>query len=494
MLKKLLALPLIFVLSVFAFAADVNIFHTSDTHGFYFPRNIDGKTVGGFAALDALVKSEQTPYLLLDSGDFTSGTYEAKQSAGNLSVQFLNKLGYNAVTIGNHENDYGKASLIKNINTAQFDILAANMYYEGGKNLVDGVKPFKTYTVGGKKIAVIGLAKPFSSKAEGIKISGLRKALKKALYQVKQQSPDAIILLIHSSLQDDKHTDDKTNSAIIKGLDGIDVVLGGHAHKIFQNVYKKGTLFVESGTALTHASKITLTFNDETGKLEKASSEFIELDNAKYQPDPYITEFAEANRAKYMDIEIGTAAENIPNKAPKNAEYIDSPLGNIFADLVKDFTGAEIGLQNTGGVREDLNKGPVTTRKTYQIFPFANTPYIVKVKGDFIKKLVQRSLKKDKSLFQYSSNVEVKYTFKHRPQIVSIKINGEELDPKRTYTIGTNNHTALGGSEGYMFKKITDKKLVSKRTLTELFIDYVKANPNGIKQHKNGRIIKVNEK
>ncbi len=479
------------VLAVFVSAAEVNIFHTSDTHGFYFPRNINGKTIGGFAALDALLKTQTTPYLLLDSGDYTSGTYEAKNSAGNISVQFLNQLGYNAATIGNHENDYGKANLIKNMNSAKFDILAANMYQKGTKTLVQGVKPFKTYTVNGKKIAIIGLAKPFSSEADGIKISGTRKALKNAYHKVKQQNPDAIILLTHSSLQDDKHTDDKTNASLVKGLEDISVVLGGHAHKIFQNTYRGKTLFVESGTALTHVSKITLTFNDETGKLEKANSEFIELDTAKYQADPYMTEFAEANRAKYMDKEIGTAREEIPNKAPKNAEYIDSPLGNIFADLVKDFTKADIGLQNTGGVREDLNKGPITVRKAYQIFPFANTPYIVRVKGEFIQKLVRKSLKEDKSLFQYSSNVEVKYTFKKRPQLVSIKINGEDLDPQKTYTIGTNNHTALGGSEGYMFKNIQDRKLVSKNTLTELFIDYVKANPNGIKQHKNGRIIKV---
>ncbi|MGN0023593.1 MAG: bifunctional metallophosphatase/5'-nucleotidase [Elusimicrobiaceae bacterium] len=478
-------------LSGFAAAATVNIFHTSDTHGFYFPRKINGKNIGGFSALKAFLQQQQTPYLLLDGGDFSSGTYEAKQSNGNLSVQFMNKLGYAATTIGNHENDFGKANLLKNMDSVNFDILAANMHdtVEGG--LVKNVKPFKTYMVNGKKIAVIGLAKEFSTKADGIRISGDKKALKKALYQARLQNPDAIILLTHSSLKDDKHTDAPSNLSLIKGLEGINVVLGGHAHKVCQNVYKDGVLFVESGTALTHVSRITLEFDDETGKFKSANSEFIELDADKYPQDPYIREFAEANRAKYMDTPIGKASETIYNYAPKDAGYIDSPLGNIFADLVKEYTGADIGLQNTGGVRETLNKGEITTRIAYQIFPFPNKPYVVKVKGDLLKKLVLRSLKENKSLFQYSG-LEVKYRFKHkRPEIVSVKVNGEDLDPQKTYTIGTNDHIAKGGSEGYMFKNIKDKKMYSQKLITELFTDWVKANPAGIKSAKNGRILKV---
>lgn len=491
MLRRFVVLLCALFLSVLAAAATVNVFHTSDTHGFYFPRKINGKNIGGFSALKAFLQQQKDPYLLIDGGDFTSGTYEAKQSNGNLSVQFMNKLGYAAATIGNHENDFGKANLLKNMDSANFDILAANMHDTVEKDLVKQVKPFKTYMVNGKKIAVIGLAKEFSTKADGIRISGERKALKKALYQARLQNPDAVILLTHSSLKDDKHTDEYSNLSLIKGLEGINVVLGGHAHKVFQNVYKDGVLFVESGTALTHVSRITLEFDDETGKFKSARSEFIELDADEYPLDPYIQEFAEANRAKYMDKPIGKASQTIYNYAPKNAGYVDSPMGNLFADLVKKHTGADIGLQNTGGVRESLNKGDITTRMIYQIFPFPNKLYVVKVKGDFLKKLVLRSLKENKSLFQYSG-LEVKYRFKHkRPEIVSIKVNGEELDPQKTYVIGTNDHIAKGGSEGYMFKKITDKSLYSKKTITELFADWVKANPAGIKPAKNGRIVKV---
>lgn len=494
MLKKFLSLAFLLIFGSFAFAATVDIFHTSDTHGFYFPRKTNGKNIGGFAVLDAYLKQQQAPYLLLDSGDFSSGTYEAKQSGGNLSIQFMNRLGYNAATIGNHENDFGKANLIKNVDSAAFDILAANLKDSSDNPALSKVKPFKTYIINGKKIGVIGIGKEFSTKADNIKISGERKALKKALHQLKQQGPDAIILLVHASIEDDKHTDEKNNRDLIKGLDGINVVLGGHAHKVFQNVYKNGTLFVESGTALTHVSHITLEFDDETGKFVKAYSEFVELDADKYSPDPYMQEFAEANRAKYMDKPIGKALETIPNTAPKNADYIDSPLGNLFADLVKKHTGAEIGLQNTGGVREALLKGDITTRAAYQIFPFPNKPYIVRVKGDFLKKLILKSLKQNRSLFQYSG-VEVEYGYKHKkPQIISVKVNGEPLDLERTYTIGTNDYTAKGGSEGYMFKKIEDKEPYSQKTITELFIDYVKANPKGIKGVKNGRIKKVDLK
>lgn len=491
MLKKFLALSAFIFLPIFGFCEVINVFHTSDVHGFYFPRNIEGKNIGGYATLANYLAQQKTPYLLLDSGDFTSGTAEAKSTKGALSVQFMNKLNYNAITIGNHENDFKEEAMLKNIESMEADVLAANMYDNQLKSLPKNVKAFKVYMVNGKKIAVIGIAKDPNPNSKRIKTSGDRKAVKKALYEVQKQNPDATILIIHNSVADDKHESSKSPAQIVKGLEGINLVLGGHAHKIVQNKVIDGVVFVESGTELRAVSKIALDFNDKTGKLENIKSELIEMDTDKIGQEPYIKEFAEANRNKELDTAISNANEKIAKENPNKRKAIDSPLGNLFADIIKQQTGAEIAMQNTGGVRVDMAKGPVNKRLVFEIFPFPNKIMILKVNGNFIRKMILKTLKEQNSLFQYAG-LNIKYKYKNnRPEIVEITVNGKPLEKDRLYTLAVNDYIAEGNSEGYMFKKVLDKKLFSNKAISDMFIEYLEANPQGINAPQTGRIKKV---
>ena len=172
---------------------------------------------------------------------------------------------------------------------------------------------------------------------------------------------------------------------------------------------------------------------------------------------------------------------------------LDSPLGDLFADIIKaQAPQADFALHNTGGVRVDILEGDITKRLVTNAFPFPNKVMLVRVNGGFIKKLVGKSIHEQRSLFQYSSNVQVLYRWKHnRAELVSIKINGQEVDKDKMYNIAVNDYIANGGSEGYMFKKITDKKVITDKYLNEIFTEYVLANPQGIKAPATGRIKKV---
>ncbi|MDR1123641.1 MAG: bifunctional metallophosphatase/5'-nucleotidase [Elusimicrobiota bacterium] len=498
MTKKLLIAVFAFLSALPAFCEVINIYHTSDTHGFYFPREVKGRRIGGFAALAALLARDGGPRLLLDSGDWTSGTAEAKDSKGLLSVQFMNMLGYNAATIGNHELDFEEDAMLKNIERAKFDILAANIYDVRLKGLPAHVKPFKIYMAGGRKIAVIGIAKDFGTDQKRFRISKDRKALKNALRRLAPLQPDAVVLLDHNSIDDDRHSDPASPAALIKGIGGIDLVLGGHMHKIIQNAVIDGVVFVESGIALDGVSKISLDFEDNGGGLKSIKSEYIELDTGKTGEDFYVKEFAEANRHKALDAVISKANETIfkylpeaPADSPKTAKQLDSPLADIFADLIKEYAAADIGVLNTGAIRKDLPRGPITKRLVSEISPFPDKIMTVEVNGDFLKKLVRDSLKGGKSLFQYSANMRVRYIMKgkKKPQDIEITINGETLDGKKMYSLALRDYIALGNSEGYMFKKITNRKPAGDKTFTDLFLDYLQKNPQGIKGAQTGRII-----
>jgi len=492
MLKKTSLLFVLLALPLFLFASEIAIYHTSDTHGFYFPRKVaGGKTVGGFALVQGYINKFDTPYLLLDSGDFSSGTLEAKNSKGAVSVEIMNELPYKATTIGNHEGDFGEDQMLKLIKNFKFDVLAANVYDKKTNSLVEGVKPYNIYEVDGKKIAVIGLAKDPLPNSKRIKTSKGRKELKKALYELSSKPHDATVVIIHNSIADDKHEKETATGKIVYDLEGIDLVLGGHAHKILQRKLD-GITFVESGSETKGLSHIILDFDDNTGKLKDIKAKYVELNAALIKPDQDIQNFVETKRAPGVDTPVGKAAEDIKLRSAKDDE-LDSPLGNLFADIIKEQSKeADFALHNTGGVRVDILKGDITKRDIINAFPFPNKVMLVRVNGAFIKKLVAKSLYEKRSLFQFSKNVQVIFRWKHnRAEVISIKVDGKEIDKDKMYLIAVNDYIAEGGSEGYMFKKITDKKVISDKYLSDLFTDYVKANPQGIKAAPTGRIKRV---
>ena len=490
-MKKIIISVLLLCVAFAAWAGEVKVFHTSDVHGFYFPTTVKGQTLGGFATFAGYLESQKKPYLLLDSGDYTSGTYEAKKSKGAYSVDFINKLGYNAVTLGNHENDFKDDALLKNNAALKADLLVLNAQDKQNKGYPAHVKPYAFYNINGYKIAVIGVGKEFSSESKYIKINKPRKLLKKAVTEVKAQNPDAIILLIHDSAQDDKHEDSYTTVKLTQGL-GIDLVLGGHAHKIIQNKKAGNTVFAEDGTALRGITEATLTFDDKTKKLTDVKTEYVLMDNAKIKPSKDMQAFAEERLDKKMEIVIGKAQEDISNKPGTTNGGVDSYLGDLFCDIVKNNIGAEIAVINSGAIRTGIQAGDITNRVIEEILPFQNKIMKVKVDGKFLEKFIRKSLKENSSLFQYSG-LKVKYSFKNgRAKIIEILANGKPLNHSQIYTLAVPDFIAAGNSEGYLFKKVEDKTVYSDTYLADYFINYITENKDGIKKPLNtGRIIKI---
>lgn len=489
---------IVFTALLFAFlgvwAGEVKIFHTSDVHGFYFPKTSNKGSVGGFALFAGYLDKQREPHLLLDSGDFTSGTYEAKKSKGAYSVDFINELGYNAVTLGNHENDFKDEALLKNIANIKADVLAINAEDTKTRSYPYNIKPYAFYEVNGYKIAVIGVGKDFSTQSKYIKIRKPRKLLRKAVEKVKEQNPDAIVLLIHDSAKDDKHESAYTTVQLTKGL-GIDLVLGGHAHKIIQNLKVDNTVFAESGTALKGFTEAVLTFDDTTKKLTDIKTKYVFLDGNRIDLSADVYGFAEARRDKKMDMVVGEALEDIFNSPGTTNNAVDSYLGDLFCDIVKENTKVDIAIINSGAIRgRGILKGKITNRIIEEVLPFQNKIMLVKLSGAFIEKLVRRSLKENSSLYQYSGLNLRYYYHNNRAKIMEISVNGEPLDKEKIYTVAVPDFIANGNGEGYLFKKVPeeDKTVFSNNYLSDFFVKYLSSHENGISRPKyTERIIKV---
>ena len=436
MKKLLLILLLLFPLVVSS--KTLVIFHTSDTHGFFYPQN----KIGGFAALKNVINHEKKPFLLLDSGDFANGTAEAKFSRGAKVVQLMNAVGYSAVTIGNHEFDFKDAGITALIQESKFSILAANLREKATGLLPAGVQAARVFNVDGIKVAVIGLANnhPSQPTQKYTFIKPLT-ALSKALQEVEKQDPAVVIVIVHDSFVDYQHDILPYMGQIAKRFPGrVQVVLGGHAHKIV-NEYLESTLYVESGAHLEAVSKITVKVDDETGKFLSAQAKLISLNVDEVGQDKTVAKLAEELREPGLDNEVAVITKRL-SKKPILPNTLDGELDDWLADEGRKITKTEIFIHNTGGTRMDLLPGSLTRRQLIDLFPFNDVLISMEVPGYTLKKFIKSGLVPWNKYTYSGITVSFDKIGPNRVKNLQIKINGKPLEKRQIYRVGTNSYIA----------------------------------------------------
>ncbi|WP_428062369.1 bifunctional metallophosphatase/5'-nucleotidase [Candidatus Avelusimicrobium fimicolum] len=436
MKKLLLILLLLFPLVVSS--KTLVIFHTSDTHGFFYPQN----KIGGFAALKNVINHEKKPFLLLDSGDFANGTAEAKFSRGAKAVQLMNAVGYSAVTIGNHEFDFKDAGITALIQESKFSILAANLREKATGLLPAGVQAARVFNVDGIKVAVIGLANnhPSQPTQKYTFIKPLT-ALSKALQEVEKQDPAVVIVIVHDSFVDYQHDILPYMGQIAKHFPGrVQVVLGGHAHKIV-NEYLESTLYVESGAHLEAVSKITVNVDDETGKFLSAQAKLISLNVDEVGQDKTVAKLAEELREPGLDNEVAVITKRL-SKKPILPNTLDGELDDWLADEGRKITKTEIFIHNTGGTRMDLLPGSLTRRQLIDLFPFNDVLISMEVPGYTLKKFIKSGLVPWNKYTYSGITVSFDKIGPNRVKNLQIKINGKPLEKRQIYRVGTNSYIA----------------------------------------------------
>ncbi len=472
-------LPVIFLLLPAAAAAEkVVIYHTSDVHGWYSARPAEwdnenpSRLIGGFAALSALVKKEQSPVLLLDSGDMFQGTPEGILTRGLASVRLMNELGYAATVPGNHEYDYGEGALRAMASSAAFPVLGANIYIKDGATIPPHLKPYTVVERGGKKIAVLGLAgrhTATSTLPQHVAHLDFRDEAAEAarwLTEIRRSSPSAVILLIHLGIDERlslKRLDISTwtfaeappgTLRVARAAPGFDLVLGGHNHTALLKGYRDpvtGTVFGESGYGLSYATRAELDFDDATGRLKDVAAGLVPLWIDETGEDPAILKLADGFKAdveREMGRVLGLAAENLP----QDPGWLDSPIGNLLCDLTRAAAGADIALHNTKAIRAPIRKGRVRLRDLHQSLPFENTIVTMRLYGSDLKRIIADNIIHGRSLMQVSGlEVEFRPGEGPAPAFLRLLRGGREIGDEDDFLVATNSYLSGGGDHAAGF-------------------------------------------
>lgn len=455
----------------------ITILHTNDIHA----RAVEQSPAMGFAKVAGIVdkyRSENPNTLLLDAGDAVHGTTFATLVRGESIVQVMNEIGYQAMVPGNHEFNYGSERLMELAKMMKFPMLSANVKKKDGTRIFE---PYLIKEVDGVKIGIIALTTPETmyktnpKNVEGLKITDPSAEAKVLVNEIRSKV-DVVVVLGHIGL-DASSTD--TSSKVVKDVPGIDVFIDGHSHTVLKNglVSDHGTLIASAGEYTNYVGVIDLWVDG--GKVSKKTAALVDEIKAKdIKPNENIASLVSSIQKKQEPIlkeEVANTAVLLDGKR-EQVRAGETNLGDLLADAIRDVSKADIALTNGGGIRSSIEKGIVTKGDVITVLPFGNQVVTLDVKGSDVLAALENgvsSYPEPSGGFPQVSGITFKIdaAAAKGSRVHSVMVGDKALDPAATYTLATNDFTAVGGDEYTMFAKVPTTGMYG--ALDEALINYM---------------------
>lgn len=453
-IKKIIVISFILFFSFNAFSKEVHLIllYTNDTHGHLFPfDHKQGKNIGGISRRANLIKqARQEPncsVIVLDAGDVFQGTPMSSMFKGKVDFEIMSIIGYDAMTLGDHEFDFGQKILLQRIKEREFPVVCANVVREQDNKLF--LEPMVIKNIQDLKIGIIGVTAeevPVTTSpanVKGLRFLNPKETIKKLLKESKEK-PDIIILLSHCGYDYDRQ--------IAKSIPEINIIIGGHTHTkiekpsiinktIVVQAYQWGIYLGRLDLIVSDAEKNKYAMKDFRGELILVSDtvpSIPEIDSILNQYNSKLT--------KQMEKVIGSAEIYFDNSRCRNTE---TEIGNFIADAIRHIAKVDISFQNGGGIRFFLDKGPVTVEEIYNVIPFESFIITLELNGEQIEKILQRSLTTRDKFLQVSG---LKARMKNN-KIVDIKTGESKIIGDKNYRIAVNDFLAAGGDGYDVFKQ-----------------------------------------
>lgn len=490
-LSVLLAMAMVLSLTVTSFAADTAadakaemagktvILHTNDVHG-----AVEGYAY--IAQLKADYEAKGAEVILVDAGDFSQGTTYVSSTKGADAVTMMNAAGYDVVTLGNHEFDYGYAQLKENMSKAKFKVVCADVFNEDGTPIFDASYTYTTKS--GVKVGFFGMETPETqTKANPALIKGLTFATgdaftKAAADQVAAlKDADVVICLAHLGV--DAESAPYRSTDLYAAVKGIDFIVDGHSHTVMTKG-EKGEPIQSTGTAFKNIGVIVI--DDASKKIESNSLYEIKEDTAKDATVAAAAKVIVDRVNNEYGVKFATSKVELNGaKAPNGNRDVETNNGDLITDAMRwkvlqnkdGLTVNEdhvVAITNGGGIRAAIAKGDVTKKDINTVLPFGNTVAVVYVTGEQLLEALEASTFStptavggfpqvsginftihtgkayDKNDATYPESTY--YGPKTINRVVINSVNGKEFKANEVYAVVTNNFCAAGGDTYYAFK------------------------------------------
>lgn len=479
----------------------LRILHTNDTHGHL-------ESVARLTTIVNEQRQEKPNSLLLSAGDVFDGTAYFKQYRGQADLKFMNMLGYDAMTIGNHE--LAPEDLANFVKNANFPILNANYDFskepslaplirdaiKDGKDAGGQIYPAITLKLDGDQVGIIGLTTGEDIEMEDeMKLYDLYSTTKKMIGSLNKQGVNKIIVLSHLGYFADLD--------LAKNVEGIDVIVGGHTHTqldrpvvVNRERDKAPTVVVQTGQYGEYLGSLDVTF-DKSGKLTAWNGKLVPVNEQDEAEENYLV--AEDAKAKKLLDELTAPLELLKNqvvgtsKVNLNGERFDvrskeTNLGNLIVDSMLDKaqekTDATMALISGGNIRASIDEGDITMSEVSTTMPFEHNLVTLRLTGQQIMQALENGVsevEKKTGKFPHVAGMKFVWDPDAPPfkRIVSVEAKTatgyEPIRLDSVYTLATVKYLADGGDGYEVFNQAQNAGKM--RNLggvdTDIFINYL---------------------
>lgn len=457
----------------------LTILHTNDFHARFEPiskydstcaaeDNDAGECFGGSARLVTAIeeaKANNDNWILVDGGDQFQGTLFYTYYKGEAAAEMMNKMGYDAMTVGNHEFDDGPEVLRGFVDAVEFPILMSNADISGEPLLKDAIQKSTIIEKDGERIGLIGLTPQdtdeLASPGPNVIFTDPSEAVQGEVDKLTEQGVNKIIVLSHSGYGVDQHVAANTT--------GVDVIVGGHTNTLLSNEQEgaagpyptmiDNTAIVQAYAYGKFLGELDVTFDDE-GNIISAEGEPQLLDAAVVEdPDTVdrISELAQPLDEIRNQVVAESAAAIEGDRSVCRAQECE--MGNLVADAMLDRVadqGIDVAIANSGGLRASIDAGEVTMGEVLTVLPFQNTLSTFQITGATLKEALENGVSQiEDGAGRFPQVAGMTFTFDPSAEpgsrIAEVMVDGEPLDPEATYGAVSNNYVRNGGDGYSMF-------------------------------------------
>jgi len=483
----------------------VRVLETTDFHGNILPGARERRSrrpVGSSPVLAAYVKQlrAENPEgtILLDGGDWFQGTMISNLQFGRPVVQQMNMLEYTAAAIGNHDFDWTADTLAQRSAEMHFATLGANCIERKTGRRPRYARADTVVTRRGVRVGILGLCyreTPTVTLAANVAHLRFEDDSATAARLVpdlrKRQRATLVLGVGHVPAETDSTMRALSGDLprLARGVKGVDAWFGGHSHNLVLDEIGGVPLMI----AGSHAEVIglcDLTMDPVKGRVIEKHSRLVNTFADAIEPDSAMS--AEVTRwnsaiAPLAEVPLGRTARRLPRGG-------DPSIGYLVTDAMRARVGADIALQNSGGLRADLPEGVITRGAVYEVLPFENTIVTVDLTGAEVKQSFEDGLAGNRVPVVGGVKFSYDLDLPSGHRLVSIAlVDGTPIDDRRVYKVAANNFMATGG-DGYSTlakgRNLKDTG-VSLRDLLESFILAKCANGGQIDYQPEHRATKV---
>ncbi len=425
----------------------LTLLHSNDLHGDFLAEPVDDTFVGGISLLSGYVSSVRRtePNVLYSiSGDIFRGSIIDAEYRGISTIEMLNLLAPDVVTIGNHEIDYGIAHLLFIEKCATFPIINANLYIKmSGRRLFT---PCQIAETDGVRVLFIGLITEDVMAQAKQDVIGSFIETKDAVREIgkicnayRSVDIDCTVLLTHMGFEEDRRLAQMLDPAW-----GIDVILGGHSHTVMeQPVIENGIVIAQAGTGTDNIGRFDLAIDTDRNCIDSYTWQFVPIRAETCERDTALEETIDKYRsvtdAKYQ--RLVTRFHHALTHPQRNCE---TELGNLFADIFKESLGVDVMLLGSGSIRSNALGPRVEYGGLKETFPFDDSIYMFKADGAQLRHMLRFMLRDEafrthSEFYQVSEGIRAVYS-KRAKDFSEFSFYGRPVTDGQIFTVGLQSY------------------------------------------------------